>query len=58
MRNKYQLEVRLTAERADMTAKVLWRGDDWAEAKEKLNFWANEYRDTMDRISLRVRNDI
>jgi hypothetical protein len=51
---KYRVTVSLTAERGEMTPRTLWEGPDWADAKEKLNFWANEHRDDMDRICLRV----
>lgn len=39
----------------DKPFKVLCRTRDWVEAKEQFNFWANEYRDSMDSIRIRVR---
>lgn len=53
----YQLLVSLTADRGNPKPKVLWEGRDWTTLKEKLNFWANEYRDSMDRICVRVVHD-
>lgn len=52
---RYQIMVQLTAERAD-GPRVIWSGHDWQDCKEKMNFWANEYRESMDSISIRVRD--
>lgn len=52
----YQVKVQLKEERMSGT-KTLWQGSDWLEAKDKLNFWANEYKREMDYIQLRVREN-
>jgi hypothetical protein len=51
---KYRVEIWLTAERATMKPKVVYESSDWHEAKEQFNFWANEYRESMDRASIRI----
>lgn len=50
----YQVRIQLTAERLE-GPETVWEGSDWQEAKDKLNFWANEYKREMDSITLRIR---
>lgn len=49
----YQVIVSLTAERLNPKPRVLWEGSDWEKCKDQMNFWSNEYRDSMDRICIR-----
>lgn len=50
---KFQVFLNLTADRIKPSPQVLWEGYNWVECKEKFNFYANAYRDEMDRIGIR-----
>lgn len=54
---KFQVIVNLTKDRLDGEPNILWEGHEWSECKDKFNFWANEHRDAMDRISIRVKRN-